>query len=184
MKNYVMFIALAFISASCQKDSLNELNNDTKVLDENVYEVYNAIVAPYSSIRILINETDSNKNCSIYANISERDTNVDESIIEECMQLNKKSYAIDGEKIYSGGIKVVSQNKINEFGSFEEALNNYGAVGAYRFGHPVFYDSGNKCMLETGYVCGGTCGNGSILLLEKVSGEWVIKNNYITWVSK
>ena len=44
--------------------------------------------------------------------------------------------------------------------------------GFYTFYRPGIY--GNYALVDYWYGCGSLCGNGSLLLLEKIDGQWII----------
>lgn len=49
-------------------------------------------------------------------------------------------------------------------------------LGSFKFGRVYFNDRKNKAFFYCRYYCSDECGSGSIVFVEKVSGDWKIKN--------
>lgn len=45
------------------------------------------------------------------------------------------------------------------------------------------WGTGDIAFVETGYVCGGLCGDGEVLALERSGGEWRVVAVNATWIS-
>ena len=184
MSKILFSMFLMAILFSCSKDEVNDEHGTSNELPSEVYDIYGAILNPLSAIHIVINSTDTNKNCQYYMNLTVRDESVGQAIIDGCISLNSKPYEIKKDGLPSGGVVLLSQDEINAYDSFQEALLANGANGVFKFGRPMFYNDGNAAIFEMSYICGGLCGNGSIVIVEKDENVWTVKHNYLTWVSK
>ncbi|HEV7395722.1 MAG TPA: hypothetical protein VGN86_04355 [Pyrinomonadaceae bacterium] len=58
-----------------------------------------------------------------------------------------------------------------------------GSPGITTFSNVGFDDAMTQALLTTGNTCGGLCGAGYFVLLEKKDGVWFVKNKIVTWIS-
>lgn len=57
------------------------------------------------------------------------------------------------------------------------------AIGYIRFSKIVFNATQTKALLRYDWHCGGNCGRGELLLMEKTNGNWHIKQAEMLWIS-
>jgi hypothetical protein len=55
--------------------------------------------------------------------------------------------------------------------------------GIINFSNPGFNGAFTQALVSTGRVCGGLCGSGYFVLLEKDNGRWTVQAKVQTWVS-
>jgi len=65
--------------------------------------------------------------------------------------------------------------------SFQELFP--GASGIISFSHVGFDPTLREAIVSTAHVCGGLCGTGSLYVLRKKWGRWVVVNKRVVWVS-
>jgi len=184
MKKIIFLIGIAFFIISCEKDAKKEELVIPEYLANEVYDVYGSILYTLSSINIVVSTTDTSLNCADFLKMGIDTIGVTSEIVEQCIALNSKEYAFEEEKLLSGGLRLVSWDEISNAESSLEIYGKYGANGMYRFGVPVFYNSGNSAMFELDRNCGALCGNGAIIIAKKVNDSWGVEYFYATWISK
>jgi len=85
------------------------------------------------------------------------------------------------------GGKEVSDNDpgkaIHKGKSVDDAVANGFAHGLLTVGEIQFDKSHTHALVSFSFVCGGLCGNGTTMLLEKKDGTWKIKAHCGMWVS-
>ncbi|WP_210490103.1 hypothetical protein [Rufibacter aurantiacus] len=57
------------------------------------------------------------------------------------------------------------------------------SIGHYKFSTVVLNSAKDKGWLYYEFVCGGTCGRGEIITIEKQHENWVIKDSKMLWIS-
>lgn len=67
--------------------------------------------------------------------------------------------------------------------SVDEAVRNGFAHGLATLSEIQFDKSHTHAIVFYGFRCGGLCGNGATILLEKKDGAWKIKNHCSDWIS-
>lgn len=65
----------------------------------------------------------------------------------------------------------------------EQELEKGNYLKFYTFTIPIISRDGLKAYLESGYRCGGMCGNGRAYFLEKKHGKWIVTKIWGTWIS-
>jgi hypothetical protein len=58
-----------------------------------------------------------------------------------------------------------------------------GSPGITTFSNVGFDDAMTQALLTTGNTCGGLCGAGHFVMLQKENGVWVVKKKIVTWIS-
>jgi len=67
---------------------------------------------------------------------------------------------------------------------WNEFYKRYPKASGYWDFSPVGYDSkGNEALVYLGHHCGGLCGTGHLVLLQKENGRWIVKNRVMLWIS-
>lgn len=72
---------------------------------------------------------------------------------------------------------------IREGKSIEEAVNNGFAHGMVTLSEIWFDEKHEKAVVWYGFRCGGLCGNGGTVILEKKQGKWVRRKPCSFWIS-
>lgn len=67
--------------------------------------------------------------------------------------------------------------------SVEDAVRNGFAHGLFTFREIRFDKSHTHAMVSYSFVCGGLCGNGATVILEKTEGGWRQVNRCSDWIS-
>ncbi len=57
------------------------------------------------------------------------------------------------------------------------------AAGYWTFSRPGYNATGDEALLYVGHHCGWLCGTGHLYLLQKQSGDWVVVNRQMLWIS-
>jgi hypothetical protein len=184
MYRIIILLSLFLVVISCSKDN-NEEMVTPKYLNEEVYSVYGLLLYPLSSVNIVVSTTDTSLNCSDLLLVEEIDRHeISLEVINQCIELNKKEFTFESDKLLSGGLRLVSQEEIDKAESSVSVYEKYGATGMYRFGLPVFFDNGKSAMYEVDYSCGPWCGNGAIIIAKKINDNWSLEHYIGTWISK
>ncbi|HVU55379.1 MAG TPA: hypothetical protein VHD83_10005 [Puia sp.] len=71
-------------------------------------------------------------------------------------------------------IKILSNNKSD---------SNACLIGKVRLSKIFFNPSMDKGIMYYEFVCGGLCGHGNVILMEKLKGRWVITKRKMIWIS-
>lgn len=71
---------------------------------------------------------------------------------------------------------------ISNTSEFKEDKNNL-SIGQISFSKIVYNQSKNKACVYTQLVCGGECGGGYIIVLNKLKNKWIISGRKNLWVS-
>jgi hypothetical protein len=58
-----------------------------------------------------------------------------------------------------------------------------GSVGLLSFSRPGYDATRTHALLYYGHGCGGLCGDGGYVLLERRDGKWMILRRVVTWMS-
>jgi hypothetical protein len=58
-----------------------------------------------------------------------------------------------------------------------------GSTGSISFSRPGYDASRTHALLHYSHRCGGRCGDGGYVLLERRDGEWVVLRRVVTWMS-
>src|SRR5262249_35928270 len=63
---------------------------------------------------------------------------------------------------------------------YRQFPNSNGLIGLSRAG---FNSSGNQALVYIEHDCGGLCGKGHYLLLEKIDQKWGVQKKFMAWIS-
>jgi hypothetical protein len=58
-----------------------------------------------------------------------------------------------------------------------------GSTGSISFSRPGYDATRNHALLHYGHRCGGRCGDGGYVLLERRDDKWVVLRRVVTWMS-
>jgi len=96
--------------------------------------------------------------------------------------LNIMAQSLNSQKIE---IDKIILDKLNST-TFEKEmikLKNGKQYNFYEMKVPVFSLDNQKAYVELDYRCGGLCGGGKAIFLEKIKGKWKIVEKRTTWIS-
>jgi hypothetical protein len=69
-------------------------------------------------------------------------------------------------------------------GWWDEFYGRYpGSRGLVRFSSPAFTQDSSKALVYVSHSCGGLCGTGWLVLLNRSQGTWRIESQSMIWVS-
>ncbi|WP_345166017.1 hypothetical protein [Nibribacter koreensis] len=72
--------------------------------------------------------------------------------------------------------------KVADIKDYQQDKNNC-EVGRMQFSKAIYNQDQTKAWLYYEFFCGGTCGMGEVLTVEKVKHKWVIKRADQQWIS-
>ncbi len=75
------------------------------------------------------------------------------------------------------------EKTIGEGRSIEDAVRNGFAHGLVTLSEIRFDKGHNRAIVSYGFFCGSLCGNGGIIVLEKIDGAWHRKSRCGEWIS-
>lgn len=184
MFKFFSFVVVIMLFSACQKDGSDDETKVLEYLSEESYDVYGLILNPLSSVNIVISSTNSKLNCAEILQMNNDSLGVSDLDVTDCIDLNLQEYAFDIAKMQSGGLKLVSNDEFEAAESDNDIMQEYGAVGIFQFGAPLFFENNTKAIYEINYSCGVLCGNSSIIIAEKQNNIWSIKHYIVTRISK
>lgn len=81
-------------------------------------------------------------------------------------------------------VSVRRQEKADLGESFKKAFKEKFSTNLQiSFSRVGFNQKRNQALLQVGYNCGTTCGEGNYVLLTKKNDRWIIKKKIISWIS-
>jgi|SRR5215831_2472940 len=102
---------------------------------------------------------------------------------------NSKPVEIEDKFSLPAKVMLLPHAEVNRFfeeggGWWEAFYRKYPkATGFITLSNVGFNPEMNYALVDVGFHCGGLCGNGSLVLLVKKDGKWVIENNFLFWES-
>lgn len=76
------------------------------------------------------------------------------------------------------------ENALHNGASVDDAVRNGFAHGLLTLSEINFDKAHKHAIVSYSFVCGGLCGNGETILLEKVGDEWQSKGHCDSWISR
>ena len=201
---YLLFSLFFYLLLSCQNSKQKTELNSSQLKDIN--EIVRAITIEYNLEALKKDNknvilSDSLKKTKIYIP-SKKDkelgvpTPPDFVTINEIIKVKIKGQAffsnVDSSHILSQYPDIkklkISENILSKINSpsFEKEIVSRKKVGEYHFyeiGIPLFSIDNKKAFVELSSYCGGLCGNGEFIFLEKINGKWKIIERFETWIS-
>lgn len=74
--------------------------------------------------------------------------------------------------------------KIREGATVEDAVRNGYSHGLFTFSEIRFNRNHDRAVVAFGFVCGGLCGHGATVLMEKAGSNWEIRSQCAMWMSR
>jgi hypothetical protein len=65
----------------------------------------------------------------------------------------------------------------------DESIRRAFATGLFSLSEIIFDKSHKRAVVSYGFVCGGLCGHGGTLILEKVGDDWKVRTTCSSWIS-
>jgi len=79
--------------------------------------------------------------------------------------------------------KLLSKTKHLTRKQIDEEWEKGNYIKYFTFKIPFISKDKSKAYIESGYRCGGLCGNGRAYFLEKNNGKWKVVKKWVTWMS-
>ncbi len=206
MKKYLIPSFVAVLTMSAALNGSPGLFHQSEVPDGE-YAVYSAVIADMFSgnkvtfdtqakVRVLVIK-DHTVSDPLRADIESQDwkylkenfPSVSQEAINDFVAKNKEAHQL--KDAFSVGLNhtMVKKDEINQMfkggeGGWEEFYKRFpdsgGFVGISRAG---FNPEMDQALVYMEHGCGGLCGTGHYLLLEKSDGKWKVANKFRAWIS-
>jgi hypothetical protein len=75
----------------------------------------------------------------------------------------------------------LTKRHLNTTNTYEEFPNKHR--GELHFSRLYFNTQHTRCLFVVKYFCGGLCGSGTTIYVEKINGKWAIKKEFMGWIS-
>lgn len=159
-------------------------SQDSKVSDEEIYEVINFIIKdgsqkPFKEIKI-ITEDPNVKNDSRYYDdkILKKNFNVKDLKVIKDQYITINDFVLNPKYILN--LRIIHKEKLLSYSpsliSFWTEFNKkHGNVAFMFVGKPLFTLDKKRVIINYGYYCGGLCGMGERVILKKEKNSWVIE---------
>jgi hypothetical protein len=183
--HHILYVAL--LLACAPSDSVNQIITD----DE--YEVFTASILFLNdssrSYRFILSDStiyeEHVRNVRAFLEVEFPGNS--EKIADNFIKINSKHYPLDSTKFdfeyYPRLLEIREMfkylNKIN----YESNLEYSDYTMSYYFSRVGFNSEHSKAIIYIAQICGGLCGNGYFLFLEKVDGIWKVIKKIHLWVS-
>ena len=183
-------VASANVSISAKNVAADEPSS-ISVIDEE-YAVYSAILTDrrYNNEVIVINNYTSHGLIADADNlISERIDILTKDTIADYQFKNEDNKKLENN--FSLGSKVVFLSEKEHTRLFCRGLNGWAefykkhpkAKGIISFSRIGFNQTQTQALVSISFGCGGQCGNGKFIVLQKEKGKWNTKRDIGLWVS-
>ena len=188
--------------SSCEKEPTFEkpdfkLEEPDEIAAED-YSIYSLIIERYSSEKIVIAQRSGpgahlNEDFPFYDNLKNNHTDIDDGLAQTYAEINASPVHFANEfSSDSKDVILLSTEELNYFfgreshpdAGWEEFYDLYGSSGGYLGFSRIAYSVDNtQAILEMSSYAGSLGGEGSIVYLKKVDGEWAIAEIVTTWIS-
>lgn len=172
-------------AVACDYVSNQELNENEE------YAVYSEILSGerYNSDIIVINDFTSQGLIADAENLNSKIPGLTQDTINDYQAKKVESRKLENSFTVSG--KVVFLSEEEETQLFRNGLDGWNkfykkypeANGIITFSRVGFNKERTQALVYVGIGCGGLCGDGSFMFLEKINGKWSIRGNKNLWVS-
>lgn len=99
---------------------------------------------------------------------------------EDSIYIIQQNTFPDKIKITTSILEIVNtENNVKEKLNLDPNLR----FGKYEISIPIFSKDMQTAYVQLDYFCGSLCGNGTILILKKINGNWIIIKNIHHWIS-
>ena len=161
-------------------------------LNENEdYAVYSEILSGkrYNSDLIVINDFTSQGLIADAKNLNYEIPSLTQDTINDYQAKKIESRKLENNFTVSGKVVFLSEEEVTQlFNIGLDGWNKFnkkypGANGIITLSRVGFNKEKTQALVYVGISCGGLCGGGSFMFLEKRNGKWSIRGNRNLWVS-
>ncbi|NNC28152.1 hypothetical protein [Longimicrobium terrae] len=121
---------------------------------------------------------------------------VSDSVIADYDRLNARNHRLHNAFASRERVRMAGPRELNALFSAQPAVPDEidsrwlgfrarypGATGVVRFSRVAFADSGNTAIVSVSHGCGGLCGAGGLLRMERRDGVWKVTTATAQWIS-
>ena len=114
---------------------------------------------------------------------------LDDSVVKPLMSFLIDSTKYKARQIDLKKIENTGRYRLKEINQFREQYPRYKNfkgfrfVGDLMFSRIIFNNNKTEAVFYENYICGGECGSGDIVWIEKVNNKWKIKHKINLWES-
>ena len=191
-----IILLLAILSCSNQGDKNESLNSRDSTATVDLYGFLNYILTDSADIGLVndgykvISDIEVLPPPSFYGpekfsdylskELSEKDTLY---IVNQLR--DRKNFRTDSLQAFGFTIAKVSdlRNKKIKGDEFWDTIHHKYGPGYLTVSRPIFNRGFTKAYVRFGYVCGGLCGGGEDIIVEKINGKWIIIQHLGSWSS-
>lgn len=206
MKKYCIPSFVAVLTISAVLSASPKLLRQSQVTDEE-YAVYSAVIADMfaggkvtfdtqAKVKVLVIK-DHTVSDSLRADVESQDwkylkqhfPSVSQAAIDDFVAKNKEAHLLKDAFDIELNHTMVGKDEIDRMfqggpGGWEEFYKRFpssgGFVGVSRAG---FNPEMNQALVYVEHGCGGLCGTGHYVLLEKNDGKWKAAKKFMAWIS-
>ena len=206
MKKYFIPSVVAVLTMSAVLSASPELLRQSQVPDEE-YAVYSAVIADMfaggkvtfdtqAKVKVLVIK-DHTVNDPLRADVESQDwrylkqnfLSVSQAAIDDFVAKNKEAHQLKDAFSVELNHTMIRKDELDQMfkggvGGWEEFYKRFpgsgGFVGISRAG---FNPEMNQALVYVEHGCGGLCGTGHYLLLEKNDGKWKVAKKFMAWIS-
>lgn len=193
---FVLVISGAF-AVSCDKNEEDERPvfklHAPSGLDSIDYEVYSALINRPGSTVVIEQQVLGNSGIQYYGeDFLELYPAFDTTLLKNCLALeNQTAYLGPYFKTNNCEVVLLSDDELNYYFNNPDYLNGWNnfykdyehADGIISFTRIAFNDAKTQAVFETGFGYELLGGDGSIVLMVKENGKWVVKASIATWIA-
>lgn len=200
---YFLVLAIGIVFTACQTTPEDENERPVFTLeqadqiDQENYDIYSLVINDFFNVDSLVIRQHSSTSIDLSESyfrdrLKENHPNIDSTLVDELVNINATSVLFDDKFTSDDKLLILVSNEELAYlfnsdspdlgwPNFYDTYQNFD--GILSFTRIAFSEDNTQALFEFSRVYGSLGGDGYVAYLEKVDGEWTIKEIFQTWIS-